>query len=402
MNELETGNEIRLKISKEDIEKVFDTPDGFDIEHVVKLEKWDPITGDDLLIYDKQYEMVYKQEDIFSAMSREVFEETGLDIKKISCEIKYFGFDKKIFETDGIITHVFLIIFDSYDFIPYSKEKKKGNEVIALNSYDILKGINDDMDEETKHFTPTIENVFEEVNSYCKPIKNEIILFGGPHSGLSEGVKIYTAFFKSIDLGVSSTLTLPESYRDRRGLGPDHLSIRDLYPEHYHASDESREVQQMRILMAYDSIGKLLHGETELDVGNEPIVIYERSPGCVNTFNRAYHITTFPLDDLHKPHDSNRLDIHISPEDNECAFTIANDRRSYSPDTQKAYRQTYELYEKYSHLEYPNKVIVKNDFGKKSPDLFTKGLISAIENHKIFNRLVEHAKNYKKSLSREE
>ncbi|CAG8851666.1 8179_t:CDS:2, partial [Racocetra persica] len=59
------GNEIQLKINKEDIEKVFDAPDRFDIEHVVKLEKWDMIT--------------------------EVLEETGLDIKKISCEIKYFG-----------------------------------------------------------------------------------------------------------------------------------------------------------------------------------------------------------------------------------------------------------------------------------------------------------------------
>ncbi|CAG8842669.1 1200_t:CDS:1, partial [Racocetra persica] len=205
-------------------------------------------------------------------------------------------------------------------------------------------------------------NVFEEVNSYCKPIKNEIILFGGPHSGLSEGVKICTAFFKSIDLGVSSTLTLTESYRNRRGLGPGHLSIRDLYPEHYHARDEPREAQQMWILMAYNSIGKLLRGEIESDVGNEPIVIYERSPGCVNTFNRAYRISTFPLNDLYKPHDSNRLDIHISPEDNEYAFTMTNDRRSYSSDIQKAYRQTYELYEKYSHLEYPNKVIVKNDF----------------------------------------
>ncbi|CAG8792181.1 25929_t:CDS:2, partial [Racocetra persica] len=105
MDELKTGNEIQLKISKEDIKKIFDAPDGFDIEHVVKLEKWDMITGDNLLIYDKQYEMLYKQEGIFSAMSREVFEETGLDIKKISCEIKYFGFDKKIFETDGIVTH---------------------------------------------------------------------------------------------------------------------------------------------------------------------------------------------------------------------------------------------------------------------------------------------------------
>ncbi|CAG8843153.1 9192_t:CDS:2, partial [Racocetra persica] len=147
-----------VKNKQRDIEKVFDAPDRFDIKHVVKLEKWDTITGDDLLIYDKQNEMLYKQKDIFSAMSREVLEETGLDIKKIFCEIKYFGFDKKIFETDGIITHVFLIIFDSYDFIPYSKEKKKGNKVIALNSYDILKRINDDKDKETKYFTPTIEN----------------------------------------------------------------------------------------------------------------------------------------------------------------------------------------------------------------------------------------------------
>ncbi|CAG8837845.1 13598_t:CDS:2, partial [Racocetra persica] len=235
----------------------FDAPDGFDIEHVVKLEKWDTITGDDLLIYDKQYEMLYKQEDILSAMSREVFEETELDIKKISCEIKYFGFDKKIFETDGIVTYVFLIIFDSYNFILYSKEKKRGNE-----------------------FTPTIENVFEEVNSYCKLIKNKIILFGGPYSGLSEGVKICTAFFKSIDLEVSSTLTLPDSYRDRKGLGPDHLSIRDLYPDYYCTRDESKEVKQFQILAAYNSIGKLLRGETEADAGNKPIVIYERSPGC--------------------------------------------------------------------------------------------------------------------------
>ncbi|CAG8822072.1 34145_t:CDS:2, partial [Racocetra persica] len=226
MDGLKTGNEIQLKINNEDIEKVFDAPDGFDIEHVVKLKKWDTITGDDLLIYDKQYEMLYKQEDIFFAMSREVLEETVLDIKKISCEIKYFGFDKKIFETDRIVTYVFLIIFDSYDFIPYSKEKKRGNEVIALNSYDILKRISDDKDKETKCFTPTIENVFEEVNSYCKLIKNEIILFGRPYSGLSEGVKICTAFFKSIDL---------------EGLEPDHLSIRDLYPDHYHTRDESKE-----------------------------------------------------------------------------------------------------------------------------------------------------------------
>ncbi|CAG8820273.1 1043_t:CDS:2, partial [Racocetra persica] len=82
MNELETANEIRLKISRKDIEKVFDAPDGFDIEHVVKLEKWDTISGDDLLICDKQYEMMYRQEDIFSTMIREVFEETGLDIKR--------------------------------------------------------------------------------------------------------------------------------------------------------------------------------------------------------------------------------------------------------------------------------------------------------------------------------
>ncbi|CAG8802926.1 5658_t:CDS:2, partial [Racocetra persica] len=310
MNELETANEICLKISRKDIEKVFDAPDGFDIEHVVK------------------------QEDILFTMIREVFEETGLDIKRVSCKIKYFGFDKKILEIDGIVTHVFLVIFDSYDFIPYSKKKKKGNEVIAMNSYDILKKLNDDKGKEIKHFTSTIENIFEEVNSYCKPIRNEIILFGGPNSGLSEGVK---------------------------GLGPDHLSIRDLYPEHYHARDEPRETQQMRILMAYNSIGKLLRGETKSDVGNEPIVIYERSLGCVNIFNRAYRIPTFPLNDLHKLHDSNQLDIHISPEDNEYAFTIANDRRSYFSDTQKAYKQTYELYEMFSHLEYPNKIIVKND-----------------------------------------
>ncbi|CAG8852240.1 12235_t:CDS:1, partial [Racocetra persica] len=151
---------------------------------------------------------------------------------------------------------------------------------IALNSYDILKRINDDKDKETKYFTPTIENVFEEVNSYCKPIKNEIILFGEPYSGLSEGVKICTAFFKSIDLEVSSILTLPDSYHYRKGLGPDHLSIRDLYPDHYRIRDESKEVKQFQILAAYNSIGKLLCGETEADVGNEPIVIYERSPGC--------------------------------------------------------------------------------------------------------------------------
>ncbi|CAG8847476.1 17825_t:CDS:2, partial [Racocetra persica] len=77
IDRLKTGNGIQLKINKEDIKKVFDAPDGFDIEH----------------------------EDIFFAMSRKVFEETGLDIKKIFCEVKYFGFDKKIFETDGIVTH---------------------------------------------------------------------------------------------------------------------------------------------------------------------------------------------------------------------------------------------------------------------------------------------------------
>ncbi|CAG8819680.1 10059_t:CDS:2, partial [Racocetra persica] len=236
MNKFIFESRGQVKNKQEDIEKVFDAPDGFGIEHVVKLEKWDTIIGDDLLIYNKQYEMLYKQEDIFSAMSREVFEETGLDIKKISCELW-----------------------------------KRGNEVIALNSYDILKRINDDKDKETKCFTPTIENVFEEVNSYCKPIKNEIILFGRPYSGLSEGVKICTAFFKSIDLEVSSTLTLPDSYRDRKGLGPDHLSIRDLYPDHYHTRDESKEVKQFQILAAYNSIGKLLRGETEADVGNEPI-----------------------------------------------------------------------------------------------------------------------------------
>ncbi|CAG8802739.1 36316_t:CDS:1, partial [Racocetra persica] len=337
-----------------DIEKVFDAPDGFDIEHVVKLEKWDTITSNNLLIYDKQYEMLYKQEDIFSAMSREVFEETELDIKKISCEIKYFGFDKKIFETDGIVIYVFLIIFDCYDFIPYSKEKKRGNEVIALNSYDILKRINDNKDKVTKCFMPTIENIFEEVNSYCKPIKNEIILFDRPYSGLSEGVKICTAFFKSIDLEVSSTLTLPDSYHDQKGLGPDYLSIRDLYTNHYHTRDESKEVKQFQILAAYNSIGKLLRGETEADVGNKPIVIYKRSPGCVNTFNRAYHIPTFSLDSFYKLHDSKCLDIHISPEDNEYAFTMSNKRRSESLEV-KAYQQTYKLYEMYSHLEYPNK-----------------------------------------------
>ncbi|CAG8839975.1 4033_t:CDS:1, partial [Racocetra persica] len=224
-------------------------------------------------------------------------------------------------------------------------EKKSGNEVIALNSYNILKRINDDKDKETKYFTPTIENVFEEVNSYCKSIKNEIILFGGPYSGLSEGVKIYTAFFKSIDLEVSSKLTLPDSYRDRKGLGPDHLSIKDLYPDHYHTRDKSKEVKQFQILAAYNFIGKLLRGETEADVGNEPIVIYERSLGCVNTFNRAYYIPTFSLDSFYKLHDSKRLDIHISSEDNKYAFTMSNKHRSESLEVKEAYQQTYKLYE---------------------------------------------------------
>ncbi|CAG8847693.1 6764_t:CDS:1, partial [Racocetra persica] len=174
-----------------------------------------------------------------------------------------------------------------------------------------------------------------------------------------------------------------------------HLSIRDLYPDHYHTRDESKEVKQFQILADYDSIGKLLRGETEADVGNEPIVIYERSPGCVNTFNRVYHIPTFSLDSFYKLHDSKYLDIHISPEDNEYAFMISNKHRSESLKVKETYQQTYKLYEMYSHLEYPNKVIIKNDFCEKSPDFFTRGLISAIENHKILKQLVEHAKIYK-------
>ncbi|CAG8852298.1 27404_t:CDS:2, partial [Racocetra persica] len=100
------------------------------------------------------------------------------------------------------------------------------------------------------------------------------------------------------------------------------------------------------------------------DVGNEPIVIYERSPGCINTFNRY-------------------------------VFTISNKCRSESLEVKEAYQQTYKLYEMYSHLEYPNMVIVKNDFGKKLPDFFTRELITAIENQKILNQLVKHTKTYK-------
>ncbi|CAG8852033.1 22461_t:CDS:2, partial [Racocetra persica] len=100
-----------------------------------------------------------------------------------------------------------------------------------------------------------------------------------------------------------------------------------LYPDHYHTRDESKEVKQFQILAVYNSIGKLLYGETEADVGNEPIVIYERSPEY----------------------------IHISPEDNEYAFTMSNKHRSESLEVKKAYQQTYKLYEIYSHLEYPNK-----------------------------------------------
>lgn len=405
LNKEKSSKRIKLEIISEEIDKVLNSHDGFENNVIIELENWnllsDDNSSDELFVCESTYEMVYTQEDIFYTMSREVYEEIGLDVKKTSCDIKYFGYDKNIFETDKIITHVFLVTFDSYDFIPYSKEKKKGNMVIAMNQNEIMEKIHEDKDETEveKYFTPTIYNVFEEVTRFCKPYKQEIILFGGPYVGLTEGVRRCIKFFSSIGLEVSSTLSLPKSYHERKCLKTKEPSIRDLYSEYFKV-EENIETRQFKVLLAYNAIRKLLHGKTEPDVGNKPITIFERSPRCVNIYNKAYDIPEFLLDDLLEPYDPDRLDVHITPQDKDKAFEYACKRRTYTSCEQIAYQKTYEIYEKSSSKEYPNQVLVKNDMSKVSTDFFTDELVNAIEKHASLGKLVRHAKKYKLNLTR--
>src|ERR1043165_654479 len=308
IGEQRSFKKIKLEIDKEEFTNAINSPDGF---AVVKLVDWNAgtitETTDVIFIEENEYDMIYTQEDIFCTMVRETYEESGLDVKKVLCEIRYFGIDKKIFESDKIVTHVYLVVFDSYDFIPYSKESKKGNSLISMNPSEIMKQIKEDQEKpnEEMYFTPTIYNVFKEVKKYCKPLKQEIILFEGLHAGLSEGIKRCVDFFSSIGLEVSSTLTLPETYCEQKNLKNKHQSVRDMYPGYFDTGDSNKETQQMRILLAYDSIGKLLRGETEPDVGNAPVVILERSQRCVNLFNSAFGTLRLPLSDMLKAHDPN-------------------------------------------------------------------------------------------------
>ncbi|CAG8535222.1 25758_t:CDS:2 [Gigaspora rosea] len=171
MIDLKLSDHTLLTLDGKEIEKALKTPDGFDISVEVGLgtacaTHTDGKSSDELYIINKpRQKMVFTQKCIFTVMKREIFE---------------------IFETDGIITHVFLIVFDSYDFIAYSKEKAKGNIVVAMDPKEIIEIIQNDKLGDTKYFTPTIVNVFETVRVCCRPIKHEIVLFGGPGSGLSE------------------------------------------------------------------------------------------------------------------------------------------------------------------------------------------------------------------------
>ena len=240
MSRLEKRNETLLAIDGQEIKKSLMLPDGFGLNKEICLKIWkgdyDDKTINMIVKDENDLEMIYTQECIFVAMKREISEETGLDLDKIPCDLKYLGYDKKILATDGIITHVFLMIFDSYDFVPYSRETEKGNSLISMSPNEIIKRIREDEKTEDineKYFTPTIHNVFKEVNGYCEPIQQKMILFGGPNSGLSYGVKKCVEFFSEIGLEVSSTLTIPESYRVRKGLKDGHLSIRNLFPMHF-------------------------------------------------------------------------------------------------------------------------------------------------------------------------
>ena len=394
MSRLEKRNETLLAIDGQEIEKSLMLPDRFGLNKEICLKIWkgdyDDKTINMIVKDENDLEMIYTQECIFVAMKREISEETGLDLDKIPCDLKYLGYDKKILATDGIITHVFLVIFDSYDFVPYSRETEKGNSLIGMSPNEIIKRIREDEKREDineKYFTPTIHNVFKEVNGYCKPIRQKMILFGGPNSGLSYGVKKCVEFFSEIGLEVSSTLTIPESYRVRKGLKDGHLSIRNLFPTHF-IKENNKVIHQTRVMLAYDALEKLLHGKIESDVGNVPVVISEKSTRCVNMFNIAHEIPKFPLDHLMKPCDPNRLDIHVSPLNNDLAFSRAIERRYYSPGDQEVYQKTYETYDKFSHVEYPNRVIVRNDLGKESENFFVNNLTKAIKDHKSFGKLV--------------
>ena len=102
-----------------------------------------------------------------------------------------------------------------------------------------------------------------------------------------------------------------------------------------------------------------------------------------------------------KVYDSNRLDILVTPKDENYAFEEAIKRRDYSEIDQKAYRKMYDIYKNTSHLEYPNWVVVENDYDKESPDVYTNRLVKTIEAHESFGKLVSHAKKYKQNLLRE-
>jgi hypothetical protein len=408
LNEVKSFKKILLEIDRDDISNALNSHDGFDNDVSIKLTNWktpknDNKESDEIFVTENEYEMNYIQEDIFSTMYREVKEETGFDVKKHPCEIKYFGIDKKIFESDSIVTHVYLIIFDSYDFIPYSNEKKKGNSLIGMTPSEIMKRINEDKDKpkDEMFFTPTISNVFEEVRKHCKPLQQEIILFGGLNAGLSEGVKRLVKLFSNVGLEVSSTLTLPQSYRERKLLNQEHPSIRDLYPGYFDANEKNKVIQQTRALIAYDLIGKLLRGETEPDVGNVPIVIFERSQRCVNIFNEVFGVPRFPLNGILKSQDLNRLDIFVSIQDKKYAYEEAVKHKPFLDTDQKAYQELYNIYERVAHLEYPKRVVVENDYGKEYDDFFTDGLLNAVLNHVTFCKLFHHAKSYHLNLARE-
>ena len=61
----------------------------------------------------------------------------------------------------------------------------------------------------------------------------------------------------------------------------------------------------------------------------------------------------------------------------------------------------HHIYKNTSHLEYPNRVVVENDYGEESPDVYTNRLVKTIEAHESFGKLVSHAKKYKQNLLRE-
>ena len=92
------------------------------------------------------------------------------------------------------------------------------------------------------------------------------------------------------------------------------------------------------------------------------------------------------------------MDIHVSPLNNDLAFSRAIERRYYSPGDQEVYQKTYETYDKFSHVEYPNRVIVRNDLGKESENFFVNNITKAIEDHESFGKLVKHARTNTKNL----